>query len=363
MFFMLENSISYGKYVIDNNIIAMELNIDRTKPVGKVKYSTSDMTKEDVVVTVELSEPIENINGWEFSENKLTMTKVYNQNIIEELTIADLSGNENTIEIKIQNIDREKPIISLLNVYNNNEGYEGYASNIHNIRSTIKITDKQIKNSVDISQINVLVGANLNTCKKKLQNISQTETEIIFDLELTEVQENGELQLVLPEGFITDAAGNSSAGEIYNLNIIIDNIAPQGQLSQLILENGKIEGRIDTNEKIRDIYDWSNSENTTFKKIFPANVTYIVEITDYAQNEASVEVNITNASYISLTYAAHNSEIGWTYGHGNYDIAGEKTTAGRNLQMPAIRAAIIPKSKAEGLIKLWNKDIGTSNIN
>ncbi|MBR3249919.1 MAG: hypothetical protein IKF83_04425 [Clostridia bacterium] len=104
---LLYNTKSFGKYVIDSNIIVARLNIDRTKPVGMINYSTNEITNENVIVTVTLSEPIENVEGWQLSEDKLAMTKEYQQNITENVKIVDTSGNDNVIEIDIQNINTD----------------------------------------------------------------------------------------------------------------------------------------------------------------------------------------------------------------------------------------------------------------
>lgn len=45
-------------------------------------------------------------------------------------------------------------------------------------------------------------------------------------------------------------------------------------------------------------------------------------IQDYAGNSSTVNISISKAQYIKLKYASHNSEVGWTVGYGNYDVAG-----------------------------------------
>ena len=104
---MLCNTKSYAKYVLESNILVAKLNIDRTKPIGTINYSTSEMTNESIIVTVTLSEPIENVEGWQLSEDKLVMTKEYQQNITENVKIIDVSGNDNIIEIDVQNINTD----------------------------------------------------------------------------------------------------------------------------------------------------------------------------------------------------------------------------------------------------------------
>lgn len=103
----LYNTKVFAKYVIDAKIIAAKLNIDRTKPEGIVNYSTSEMTNESVIVTIILNEPIESVEGWQISEDKIELTKIYQENTTENIRIVDMSGNDNSIEIDIQNINME----------------------------------------------------------------------------------------------------------------------------------------------------------------------------------------------------------------------------------------------------------------
>ncbi|MBR3162665.1 MAG: hypothetical protein IKF17_01010 [Clostridia bacterium] len=317
-------SISYAKYVIDYNIIAAKLNIDRTKPIGVANYSTKDPTRENVTVTININEPINEVEGWALSEDKCKLVKTFENNEITNVDITDLSGNKNSIEVKVDNIDREAPMINLIDIRNTNINYENYANKTHKIFATIEIKDMQLKNIAADTHISVIVGEEKSNCKQTISKIQQSDTSIILELELTGIEGNGDLQVIIPDGFAIDSAGNFSKQKKIDFTIKIDNEKPKGDYSQISLESGKIEAKIKTNEEIRNIENWENYNNNTFKKVFPANVSYIIEILDYAQNKSEVEVHVTNATYIILTYAAHNSNIGWTYGLGNYDIAGKK---------------------------------------
>lgn len=60
------------------------------------------------------------------------------------------------------------------------------------------------------------------------------------------------------------------------------------------------------------------------QKEFTSNVYYTFKVTDLAQNTTDVIIDIKKATYIKMIYASHNSEVGWSYGYGNYDIAGKQ---------------------------------------
>ena len=320
---LCSTTISYGKYVFNHSLVAANLQIDRTKPNGIVSYSENDYTQNDVLVTIDLSEQIQKVEGWILSDDKQILTKTFTNNEQETVKITDLSGNENYIDVNVQNIDRQKPEIEVISIQNSNKNYEEYANNNHNVVARIQIKDIKLQSNNNLELLNIKVGENINQCYKEINIINQNETEITFDINISSIENNGRLKINFPENYIVDFAGNGNEKIEFDLGIEIDNINPKGEYLQNILENGKVEAIIQTDEVIRNIDGW-NGNGVRFTKVFPANVSYIIKVFDYAENMSELEVNVTNASYIKLIYAAHNSEIGWTFGLGNYDIAGKE---------------------------------------
>ena len=93
--------------------------IDKTLPTGTVTYSTVDPTNQNVIVTITASKPILVPDGWTRGGKAYVVTKEYSDNIDENITIKDLYGNENTVNVKIQNIDKIKPTVILAGVAGN----------------------------------------------------------------------------------------------------------------------------------------------------------------------------------------------------------------------------------------------------
>ena len=93
--------------------------IDKTLPTGTVTYSTVDPTNQNVIVTITASKPILVPNGWTRGERAYVITKEYSDNIDENVTIKDLYGNENIVNVKIENIDKIKPTVVLAGVAGN----------------------------------------------------------------------------------------------------------------------------------------------------------------------------------------------------------------------------------------------------
>ena len=88
-------------------------NIDKTFNKPTVGYSITTITKEKVVVTITADEAMKEKEGWTLAEDKMSMTKTYEGNTTENVTVEDLVGNTQTVEVKINNIDKEAPSITL----------------------------------------------------------------------------------------------------------------------------------------------------------------------------------------------------------------------------------------------------------
>ena len=95
------------------------LNIDKKAPEAKVQYQINS-TNQEVEVTIIANEKIQEVEGWELSEDKIILTKVYTEKTPEEgenIEIKDIAGN-----ITIVNVNTSKPIFTL-NKYEIKDSY------------------------------------------------------------------------------------------------------------------------------------------------------------------------------------------------------------------------------------------------
>ena len=88
-------------------------NIDMVELEAEVKYSTTELTRETVKVTIKANKDIQSVEGWILEEDGETLTKVYTQNKKEEVTICDFAGNEKKVTITISNIDTTAPEVEV----------------------------------------------------------------------------------------------------------------------------------------------------------------------------------------------------------------------------------------------------------
>lgn len=79
-------------------------NIDRKVPNASVEYSTTSQTTDSVVVTIKADEKIVGTEGWILSSDELTLTKTFDKNATETVTVRDLAGNYTTVSVIVVNI-------------------------------------------------------------------------------------------------------------------------------------------------------------------------------------------------------------------------------------------------------------------
>lgn len=225
------------------------------------------------------------------------------------------------------NIDRTKPKIELVDIKNTNSSYPNYANKTHNITVRIKINDKNLKEVfVDNEHVKVKIDdVIIENETIKYNKIKDIENEKIYDIELSNLQGNGILKLNILKGTAKDFGELTNDLLEINTNIIIDNIAPTGKLIENKVSDGKVNIIINLSEKIKKLEGWEfSNDGLSIEKEFTNNISYELPIEDYASNKSIINVDVTKATYINIVYASHNSNIGWTYGYGNYDVAGSE---------------------------------------
>lgn len=276
------------------------------------------------------------------------MKNIINKNLIKLIICSSLSifvillstiiyGKyicQNEFCIASLNIDRTKPKVELISISNNNVKYEAYANKTHTITIRLKITDKNMK---CINLNNNFIRTKINNkyidyAKIKVNKIQDVVDGGIYQIELSNLEGNGNLQIDILEGTAVDTGELKSELLHINTKITIDNIAPQGIFKENKISNGKVNAILSFNEKVKDLDGWRFSDNKlSAEKEFTNNVSYELPIVDYAGNISIININITNATYINITYASHNSVVGWSFGYGNYDVAGEDAIAKKSV--------------------------------
>ena len=232
-------------------------NIDKIAPKATIKYSTENLTNQNVIVTITADEEIKAVTGWTLGSDKKTLTKTYSENKSETVTITDLAGNTTTASIVVNNIDKTAPKVTIK--------YSTVNPTNQNVIVTIT-SDKEIQE---------LTGWTLDKSKK------------ILTKEYTENKEE--------EIEIKDLVGNTVKANIKITNI--DKVKPEVKVSYSNTEqtNGKVKVEITPNEEIQIPRGWIlDEEKNTIYKEYDANIEETVTIVDLAGNETNVKIKIDN---------------------------------------------------------------------
>lgn len=139
----------YYKY----KLTAFNINLDNRNLEYEIYNSEKDKkyTNKDVFFQIKCNKQIKEIEGFELSEDKTSLSKNYSENIEENIIIEDFFGNKKNIKIIVNNIDKTLP--EIVGVEEGKKYEKGlkliYKDNI-GIKN-IKIENKTIKQSYNIS--------------------------------------------------------------------------------------------------------------------------------------------------------------------------------------------------------------------
>ena len=109
---MIVTTNSYAKYNYNLFLDAFSLSRDSSEIIYNISKSTNEYTNTDVIVEIEANKKIEAIEGFNLSEDGKKLTKIYADNLTDNITLEDNSGNKKNVSIEINNIDKIPPVIN-----------------------------------------------------------------------------------------------------------------------------------------------------------------------------------------------------------------------------------------------------------
>ena len=126
--------------------------IDKTDPTATITYNTVDPTNHSVVATLTASEEVKILNDGTWNPEDgygLVLKKSYPENNIQTVTIEDKAGNQNTVEVVINNIDKEAPelvIDTIVDGVSNTENPQIHATDTNEFNISVKLNGKEVRN-------------------------------------------------------------------------------------------------------------------------------------------------------------------------------------------------------------------------
>ncbi len=75
-----------------------------------VSYSTQEMTRDDVVVTLTSNQPLRELEGWTLSSDRLSLSRSFHNNTVLSTVVVSESGLTQVVRVVISNIDRTEEV-------------------------------------------------------------------------------------------------------------------------------------------------------------------------------------------------------------------------------------------------------------
>lgn len=100
---LFANTSIFAKYSIEEKILIAKIDIDKTSPEIQVDYIRKEQNNNiSIIVQIQSNEEIEEVEGWNLSQDKKKLQKEYSSNTEENIKIQDLYGNGKYQLIKIE---------------------------------------------------------------------------------------------------------------------------------------------------------------------------------------------------------------------------------------------------------------------
>ena len=316
----------------NTKIIPIEVNnIDKLKPLLEITYNLSEIEENKVLVSIVGNEELQEINGWTISDDKKKLSKIYTENISEDVLVKDLVGNTIKKKISVNTIGNyNQNHIVQYNLKDTSDGKvvakitsnkelkpkeEWELSEEKNVLTKVyaeDITEEVSIEDIDGNVLNLIINSN-NNIEDFLTNIIYSNVEKTNkDVQVTIVS-NKELQelegwsLSLDKKILTKLYNNNTKENIIikdilgnekNETIEINNIDKEPPILQIhysdVNENGEIMVTITSNEELDEKYNWTLSgDKKSISRLYNTTIEDDILIEDIVGNEQTIKIQIS----------------------------------------------------------------------
>lgn len=337
-----DDSLPVGDY---KAVVNIEVG-DTSPATVKVSYNTTSSTNQDVIATLTSSEPLQTPAGWTEvpGSDGTQFTKTFSDNITENITVKDLGGNETGVQIDITNIDKTPPVITINGATSlNHEAKTPYtdlgADAFDAIDGAVSVStsgtvNDQVKGQYAITYTATDAAGNQATATRTVNvvditapvlTVSPSSLDIVQSTTITDLNAyilnsisatdryDGTITLtsanysvspslntnVLGDYTITynvsDASGNAATPETRVLHVVDVNAptatvsySPEGPSST----NQNVTATMETSEPINTPSGWTKVDDTHYTKVYTANTTETLTISDPSGNSSNTSIII-----------------------------------------------------------------------
>lgn len=276
-----EESYSTKVQNIYGQTIDVQININQMERANiYVEYSYDEITNQ-VLATIKSDMQLQNTKPtWSLSEDKLSYTKKYTENMKYTTPVVDISGNETIVEINIDQIDVEPPVINVEYKYNDDDTITIY------LRSNEKMKDTKPTWVLSEDQLTYekIYDTKNEDYYTTVQDIHGFQTSVKLDFKLKK--------------FIYDQKDGSTIKVRY-----------------LYIDKAKALVEIISSVKLQDTKPtWELSEDGyKYTKWYYENDLYQTKVIDINGVEKNVDilVNLFEDYLVGIDVSHHNGEIDW----------------------------------------------------
>ena len=320
-------------------------NIDKVAPECNVEYSTLEKTSGTVVATIWANEDVELKtkssdaevrNGSHIDANGVKRSCVllyYSENANEDVIIKDTAGNEQTVRVSVNNIDKTVDNVDTVtngSVATNtsktmtitaDEKIKLAGTSTNSTKaSTNSIVMAKAKKKIEAIEPYMIIAGNMNMIPIMSGNINDIASNPIAcvsenaDLYVRIAEENnGESEddnTIIMELSEEDQGVAEINDEAENTELVlydgsfIDTQAPQlSRQEDVKNEDGSVVVTLVATEEIKNISDFAgwtiDDEHRTLRKTFTENTNETLKVIDLAGNETDYELSVVGLNRIN----------------------------------------------------------------
>ncbi|MCM1508936.1 MAG: hypothetical protein NC177_17650, partial [Ruminococcus flavefaciens] len=276
--------------------------IDKTAPTVTVSYSATAVTNGDVTATITMKDDkalgkykLGSAAEVAISGTSKTITKKYTANATENIVVYDAAGNSKTLAIKVTNIDKTKPTITIK--------YSTTDWTNKDVTATITIADNTALKTYKIGEDTAVSvsGASKTITKTYAENAEETIT--VTDTAgntNTKVISLTKIDKIAPDIQLAYSTKNATNKNVLVFGILSDNA---GLKYSQIDNNSKVDIEEAALKAIEEDPDLTEEEKAAltppilsipYLKYCKENLTQKITVWDYAGNSATELVEVTN---------------------------------------------------------------------
>ena len=104
-----EETVTLEDLSANTTDLNVKVEIDSSDLTAQINYSITELTDQDVLVTIKASRQLQEVSGWTLSQDKMSLTEIYTENKTENVTIKDIGGDTVMVTVKVENINKIEP--------------------------------------------------------------------------------------------------------------------------------------------------------------------------------------------------------------------------------------------------------------